>query len=168
MNLMKLVKDKGFVQEVEGALQDIRQWWPKLKVGGIMAGHDYMLKSEVDEANKNWKGPKDDWSINFDGTINERTVRGAVDDFFSDRFGDMKGCPRQATISYRETAFNTWASIGGYSLNWAHINGSGPKVRPIHLNLEVRRGEGFDSIGTPVRTIEPTRLSFLPNNNVHQ
>ena len=30
-----------------GVMDDIEAWWPKLKVGGIMAGHDYYLTSEA-------------------------------------------------------------------------------------------------------------------------
>jgi hypothetical protein len=30
------------VHDYEGALRDILDWWPKLKPGGVMAGHDYL------------------------------------------------------------------------------------------------------------------------------
>ena len=30
------------VHDYEGALRDIMDWWPKLKPGGILAGHDYL------------------------------------------------------------------------------------------------------------------------------
>eukprot|EP01031_Cornospumella_fuschlensis_P023569 gene23569-28579_t len=89
--------------DYKGVLLDIRTWWPKLKFGGVMAGDDYAIQSEV----------AGNWSVNFDGTVDYtgRIVRGAVDDFFSDRFHDLKGCPRQVTVSYRENPhyLNTWA-----------------------------------------------------------
>jgi hypothetical protein len=30
----------------QGVMDDIHAWWPKIKAGGIMAGHDYMLSSD--------------------------------------------------------------------------------------------------------------------------
>lgn len=98
--------------DYKGVLQDIRQWWPKLRNGGIMAGHDYTFQEEP--ANAVAHDPKNthqDWTLNYDGTkdLTGRVVRGAVDDFFSDTFGDMNGCPRQVTVSYREDSWNTWA-----------------------------------------------------------
>lgn len=89
--------------DYKGVMLDIRLWWPKLRHGGVMAGDDYAIQSEV----------AGNWSVNFDGTVDEtgRIVRGAVDDFFSDRFHDLHGCPRQVTVSYKENPhfLNTWA-----------------------------------------------------------
>lgn len=69
-----------------------------------MAGHDYVTNQEV--------LPSQDWSINYDGSKDEtgRVVKGAVDDFFSDKFGHLLGCPRQITVGYRERHWNTWAT----------------------------------------------------------
>lgn len=100
--------------DYKGVLQDLRHWWPKLKAGGIMAGHDYTEQEEPGNAVKPLGDPQtteQDWTLNYDGTKDEtkRVVRGAVDDFFSDNFGDLNGCPRQVTVSYREDSWNTWA-----------------------------------------------------------
>lgn len=72
--------------------------WPKLKVGGIMAGHDYVTNDDGP------LGSGQDWSINYDGTKDETgtVVKGAVD-----KFANMV-C-RQVTVSYREKFWNTWA-----------------------------------------------------------
>mmetsp|Transcript_37651 Transcript_37651/g.118659 ORF Transcript_37651/g.118659 Transcript_37651/m.118659 type:complete len:268 (-) Transcript_37651:4015-4818(-) len=83
--------------DYKGALEDMEKWWPKLKSGGIFAGHDYCTNND---------GPRqagDDWSINYDGTkdICERAVKGAVDDF-------SLYVGRQLSISYREKSWNTW------------------------------------------------------------
>ncbi len=66
-----------------GVLEDIEAWWPKLKVGGIMAGDDYLtakeqlsLKNDVYDAN-------DDWAICSDGSRHEGAVKGAVKHFAS-------------------------------------------------------------------------------------
>ena len=67
-----------------------------------MAGHDYFIATE----HPNW--PQDDYSINYDGSRDpyRRAVKGAVDEFFT-------WCvPRQVTVTYRESAFNTWAQGG--------------------------------------------------------
>lgn len=59
--------------------EDISLYWVKLKAGGILAGHDYMLGSALEEF------VEVDFSDRFDicpnGTIRERSVKGAVDDF---------------------------------------------------------------------------------------
>jgi predicted O-methyltransferase YrrM len=33
--------------------QDLETWWPKVKRGGILAGHDYVTADEI----KHWEGP---------------------------------------------------------------------------------------------------------------
>eukprot|EP01041_Mallomonas_annulata_P001864 gene1864-3615_t len=101
--------------DYKGVLQDITDWWPKLKAGGIMAGHDY---TEQKEPNTGPEIPADphntnqNWTLNYDGSIDDtgRVVRGAVNDFFSDKTGALAGCPRQVTVSYRERGWNTWAA----------------------------------------------------------
>ena len=66
-----------------GVKEDIEAWWPKLKVGGIMAGDDYLtaaeqlhLKGDVYDAN-------DDWGICYDGSRHEGAVKAAVKKFAS-------------------------------------------------------------------------------------
>ena len=84
-----------------GALQDMLLWWPLLRCGGIMAGHDYVTQEEVSRMSPK---VKQDWTKNFDGTVDEtrRVLKGAADDFSS-------FINRQLTISYQEGAWHTWA-----------------------------------------------------------
>eukprot|EP00192_Tetraselmis_astigmatica_P013191 CAMPEP_0117665278 /NCGR_PEP_ID=MMETSP0804-20121206/9723_1 /TAXON_ID=1074897 /ORGANISM="Tetraselmis astigmatica, Strain CCMP880" /LENGTH=338 /DNA_ID=CAMNT_0005472677 /DNA_START=109 /DNA_END=1125 /DNA_ORIENTATION=+ len=85
--------------DFKSAYDDITAWWPKLKCGGIIAGHDYVTQRELSVFM-----PKEDWTTNSDGT-KDRTgllVKGAVDKFAREH-------GRQLTISYREHHFNTWA-----------------------------------------------------------
>lgn len=88
----------------KGVLEDIQAYWPKLKVGGVMAGHDYL---------ENYEAMGQDWALNYDGTRDEslRVVKGAVDDFFSGVPGisspDLMRCPRQVTVSFEKT-LNSW------------------------------------------------------------
>jgi hypothetical protein len=93
--------------DYKAVLEDLRAWWPKVKRGGIFAGHDYTWQNEPYGAHS---PGKQDWTKNFDGTVDTtgRVTRGAVDDFFSGVLGDMRGCPKQITITYREGAWNTW------------------------------------------------------------
>ena len=58
-----------------------------------------------------------DWRLNFDGSQDPagRSVKGAVEDFFSGaatgQFGSppqLQRCPRQLSIAYREPAWNVW------------------------------------------------------------
>ena len=76
-------------------------WWPLLRCGGIMAGHDYVTQEEVSRMSPK---VKQDWTKNFDGTVDEtgRVLKGAADDFSS-------FINRQLTISYQEGAWHTWA-----------------------------------------------------------
>ena len=84
--------------DFKGVYEDVSTWWPKLRPGGIMAGHDYVTQDD---------GPAQggqDWTINFDGTKDETgtVVKGAVDKFAAE-------VCRQLTIGYRENGWNTWA-----------------------------------------------------------
>jgi hypothetical protein len=80
-----------------GVLQDLTDWWPKVKHSGLLCGHDY---------EEQWDGPATNnqhWDVNYDGTKDEtgRVVRGAVDDFAAN-------ISRQVQVSYRENHWNTW------------------------------------------------------------
>lgn len=93
----------------KGVLEDLAAYWPKVRVGGIIAGHDYMTQSEVGAVTASQQ-----WDVNYDGTKDKtgQVVRGAVNDFFSGTFAgsprDLKVCPRQPVITYREAWWNTW------------------------------------------------------------
>jgi hypothetical protein len=82
--------------DFKGVLEDLINYWPKLRVGGILAGHDYVTQEDV--------GAGQDWTTNYDGTIDETgtVVKGAVDKF-------ANSVCRQVTVSYREGNWNTWA-----------------------------------------------------------
>uniref|UniRef100_A0A7S1UV03 Methyltransferase domain-containing protein n=1 Tax=Grammatophora oceanica TaxID=210454 RepID=A0A7S1UV03_9STRA len=57
-----------------GVKEDLEAYWPKLRPGALMAGHDYVYAHEVAEADGNW-------SICEDGSFHPTAVRGAVDEF---------------------------------------------------------------------------------------
>jgi predicted O-methyltransferase YrrM len=83
-----------------GAREDMVTWWPKLKRGGIMAGHDYLDAQEVaDLSGQNW-------SISADGTVNteNKAVKSAVDEFATE-----VRVPIQ--ITYRDAPWNTWVLL---------------------------------------------------------
>ena len=82
----------------KGAYLDLETWWPKLKVGGILAGHDYTsCKPDCENGNG--------WDLNFDGTVDPTglAVKGAVDDF-------AIKIRRQVVLVYdeRPSQFWTW------------------------------------------------------------
>jgi len=58
-------------------MEDMDAYWPKLKPGGIMAGHDFVDA----EYATNRLGAVEDWSKCEDGSLQPRAVRGAVEDF---------------------------------------------------------------------------------------
>lgn len=57
--------------------EDINAYWPKLRPGGILAGHDFIDAPSAMEK----LGPEEDWSRCEDGTLEPRAVKGAVEDF---------------------------------------------------------------------------------------
>ncbi|KAL7537419.1 hypothetical protein ACHAXR_007809 [Thalassiosira sp. AJA248-18] len=76
--------------DFKGVWEDLVNYWPKLKKGGILAGHDYVTNDEVLRTGQ-------DWSVNYDGTKDHTgtVVKGAVDTFA------ITVC-RQVTVSYRD------------------------------------------------------------------
>lgn len=105
----EIYKDKQFdfiyvdaLHDYKGVLLDLEKWWPLLKQGGIMAGHDYVTQED---------GPAQtgqNWTINYDGTVDHtgRAVQGAVLDFFNDEKHPERY--RQISIAYRDVNFPTW------------------------------------------------------------
>eukprot|EP00747_Dinoflagellata_sp_TGD_P193014 gnl/TRDRNA2_/TRDRNA2_58655_c0_seq1.p1 gnl/TRDRNA2_/TRDRNA2_58655_c0~~gnl/TRDRNA2_/TRDRNA2_58655_c0_seq1.p1 ORF type:complete len:335 (-),score=38.49 gnl/TRDRNA2_/TRDRNA2_58655_c0_seq1:74-1078(-) len=120
----------------KGVLEDLQAWWPKLRFGGMMAGHDYMQQREPDKVGRQCHFEVDvisnnncfymvaggdphtqgqDWTLHDDGTRDRsgRAVKGAVDDFFSgiaeEAPPELKRCPRQVVVTYRENQWNSWA-----------------------------------------------------------
>jgi len=81
-----------------GCKEDIECYYPKVKRGGIVSGHDYMTAADVKRVT-----PDQDWSICEDGTIEPRSVKGAVDDFAS-------SISKEVTTTM-ESAFPTWYFI---------------------------------------------------------
>jgi len=78
-----------------GCTEDLEAYWPKLRRGGVLSGHDYCTAREV----KN-----QDWSVGCSGERHPGAVKGAVDDFAFHR-------NLQVVVGYREALFNTWAFL---------------------------------------------------------
>lgn len=78
-----------------GAFEDMSAWWPKLKPGGILAGHDYQYAKEVDGQ---------DWSVCANGTKHPGAVRGAVEDF-------AKQHGLAISVTFREAMWNSWMAV---------------------------------------------------------
>ena len=57
--------------------EDIEDYWPKVRPGGILAGHDFIDAQYAIER----LGESENWGICEDGTKQPRAVRGAVEDF---------------------------------------------------------------------------------------
>eukprot|EP00993_Chasmostoma_nieuportense_P002747 NODE_3517_length_953_cov_19.216707_g3365_i0.p1 GENE.NODE_3517_length_953_cov_19.216707_g3365_i0~~NODE_3517_length_953_cov_19.216707_g3365_i0.p1 ORF type:complete len:276 (-),score=69.48 NODE_3517_length_953_cov_19.216707_g3365_i0:126-839(-) len=88
--------------DFEGVSEDIRLYWPKLKTGGIFAGHDYLDAQELKEpARQRWG--KQDWAVNPDGTrrSDNKAVRSAVNEFAVKQ-------RRQVVVTYEDGYFPTW------------------------------------------------------------
>ncbi|PNH09787.1 hypothetical protein TSOC_003561, partial [Tetrabaena socialis] len=59
-----------------GVTEDLELYWPKVRSGGVMAGHDYLDAPQVMDISKQ------DWALCMNGSRFEGAVKGAVDDFF--------------------------------------------------------------------------------------
>ena len=57
-------------------MEDLEAYWPKLRVGGIMGGRDFLTNAQVKQV---W--PQEDWGRCSNGHRNEGAVAGAVLDF---------------------------------------------------------------------------------------
>ena len=74
----------------KAVLRDLRMWWPKLKIGGIMAGDDYFGAKESFQlfpgkyASVEEVARTHPYRLNYDGSIDRsgRFAKGAADDFF--------------------------------------------------------------------------------------
>lgn len=79
-----------------GVMEDLEAYWPKLRRGGILAGHDYL-----DANDTSLKQTNQDWSLCLDGTRNMGAVKGAVDEF-ARRHG------LHILATYREPSWPSW------------------------------------------------------------
>ena len=60
-----------------GVLEDLKAFYPKIRPGGILSGHDFLSVVEQKELD-----PNQDWSLCSDGvTVNQGAVKGAVETF---------------------------------------------------------------------------------------
>jgi len=78
-----------------GAKEDIELYWPKLRRGGIMAGHDYKTAEEVAKIY-----PAKDYGLCQDGTRNDGSVKLAVNEF-------SELLELQVSITYKDS-WPTW------------------------------------------------------------
>lgn len=88
--------------DYKGVTEDLIYWWPLVREGGIMAGHDFVTQ---------WEGPQQtgqNWTVNYDGTVDQsgRAVFGAVTDFFNNPKTSQNY--RQIVITYKEAGWHTW------------------------------------------------------------
>jgi predicted O-methyltransferase YrrM len=75
--------------------EDLERYWPTLRPGGIMAGHDFVTATEANAI----VGPLEDWSKCENGTVHDRAVQRAVEDFAK---------ARNLEITLTQEGFDTW------------------------------------------------------------
>lgn len=81
-----------------GVMEDLELYWPLVRPGGIIAGHDYEDAASVAAATQPYV---QDWGLCHNGTRHQGAVRAAVDDFFG-------GMGLQVVATYKEEMWNTW------------------------------------------------------------
>jgi hypothetical protein len=65
-----------------GVMEDLHAWYPKLKVGGMMAGHDFLTAHEsIRMSTAGGSRMPEHWEICMNGTIHWNAVKGAVVEF---------------------------------------------------------------------------------------
>lgn len=77
-----------------GVTDDINLYWPKIKSGGIMAGHDYLNVADVKKMT-----PHQDWGLCEDGSRNEGAVKGAVNEF---------AAKHNLVVTFTKESWPTW------------------------------------------------------------
>lgn len=85
-----------------GCKEDIEFWWPKLRMGGLMAGHDYL---DGKEQQKYSRGKDDDWRYCADGSFHEGCVKGAVNEFAQ---------------KHNLSVYTTSPNVEGPSISWLY------------------------------------------------
>ncbi len=79
--------------DYKGVREDLEAYWPKLRKGGIFAGHDFIKAAQMTH---------EDWGLNYDGPRHEGAVEGAVREF-------ANRVDRQLSITYSEGhMWTTW------------------------------------------------------------
>jgi Methyltransferase domain len=76
-----------------GASDDLEAYWPLVRRGGILAGHDFLLAKDSTTGS--------DYSLNYDGTHHPGSVEGAVTEF-AEKVG------RQIQITYKDGHWKSW------------------------------------------------------------
>eukprot|EP01064_Diplonema_japonicum_P034622 TRINITY_DN7242_c0_g1_i1.p1 TRINITY_DN7242_c0_g1~~TRINITY_DN7242_c0_g1_i1.p1 ORF type:complete len:312 (+),score=67.06 TRINITY_DN7242_c0_g1_i1:63-938(+) len=83
--------------DFEAVLEDLRDWWPKLRVGGILSGHDFTSASTVQG-----------FGVQRDGSWDRRAVRGAVGLFSQEVARPYVVIPETKKGSRRKAPFASW------------------------------------------------------------
>ena len=65
-----------------GVMEDMLAYWPKVRPGGLLAGHDFVDAAWV--VAQKW-GARQNWGLCADGSKQPRAVKGAVEDFARER-----------------------------------------------------------------------------------
>lgn len=64
-----------------GCREDMDRWWPKVRPGGMLAGHDYLTAAEAKVHLRSLGAKDDDWGVCESGERQEGAVKAAVLDF---------------------------------------------------------------------------------------
>eukprot|EP01012_Entosiphon_sulcatum_P004852 TRINITY_DN12010_c0_g1_i1.p1 TRINITY_DN12010_c0_g1~~TRINITY_DN12010_c0_g1_i1.p1 ORF type:complete len:262 (-),score=44.82 TRINITY_DN12010_c0_g1_i1:13-798(-) len=89
--------------DYKGVGEDLVAYWPKLKRGGLFAGHDFLDADDLAKPERFVKGAKQNWSLNYDGTVATwpKAVRSAVLEFAS-------SVDRQVLVTYDDEDKNKY------------------------------------------------------------
>ena len=124
------------LHDYKGTLRDISMWWPKLRTGGVMAGHDYI------DMNSSWMNHADaakvrHWRRNYDASWEPtgKLVKGAVDDFF-----DCRAVVRNEQVFTPDGAYGHRREVEvAPPRKWSHQLASalGSKLAPVKNSQDV-------------------------------
>jgi hypothetical protein len=99
-----------------GVTEDIRAYYPKLRPGGILAGHDFLSVAEQKAVDSS-----QDWSVCMDGTVNAGAVKGAVEQFaleegltFSVVYAERQNGAYRSWLLQKPTRMECVEQMGGY------------------------------------------------------
>lgn len=135
--------------DFKGVFADLEAWYPKVRSGGIMAGHDYLDSYTV------WRMSKQNWTVQFDGSLDygRESVKGAVNLFFALN-------KQYVTVTNWKEPYPSWVmrKTEGerqtneilHFINLSCFDGSECELVPVQIGLTVREWETLNGDFTSI------------------
>merc|ERR1740121_2632618 len=109
--------------DLAGVVLDIQAWWPKVKVGGVFAGHDF-VDGEFPEGDFFWISALREALPGLEGHVHVTSEKNRYPSFFVVKTEALAGLVPRALPSPEEFASNLYADRSRYFALWRDITRS--------------------------------------------